>query len=43
VLPDDAVGSFIMPVRAALQDDEGLISGGGQHLAHVIIGNGGHM
>src|SRR6476661_10566846 len=42
MLPDDACGSLIMPVRAALQDDEGIISGGGQHLAHVVISDCGH-
>src|SRR5690348_13650772 len=42
MLPDSAVGSPIMPVRSDLQDNEGVVSSGGQHLAHVIVGNCRH-
>src|SRR5690348_3668999 len=42
VFPDDAVGSLIMPVGSDLENNEGIISGGGQHLAHVIVGNRRH-
>src|SRR5690242_13302765 len=39
VLPDDAGGSLIMPMRADLQDNEGIVPGSGQHLTHVLVGN----
>jgi len=39
VFTDDAVRSSIMSVWADLQNNEGINSGGRQHLAHVLIGN----